>query len=229
MTAVFKALEESLGQPLVDEETLPEEGYQVDGNGCWVRVFARAKLPTRFGDFNVIVFKNSVDNKEHLAIVRGVVQGGEAVPMRVHSECLTGDVFGSLRCDCRDQLEFTLRSLGQQECGVLVYLRQEGRGIGLGNKIRAYSLQEKGFDTYEANQHLGFDDDLRDYRIAALIVQALKIESVGLVTNNPKKISGLEENGIKVVDRVPVVMDVNPHNKGYLRTKAKKSGHLLPF
>ena len=229
MTAVFKAVEDLRGMPSVNEESLPEVGYQIDGNDCWVRVFARAKLPTRFGEFNILVFKNSLDDKEHVAIVRGTVQEQMNVPIRVHSECLTGDVFGSMRCDCRDQLEFALNSLGTQACGVLVYLRQEGRGIGLGNKIRAYSLQEQGYDTYEANQHLGFDDDLRDYRVAALIVKALQIKSVRLVTNNPAKISGLKDNGVIVADRLPVVTKVNPHNEGYLIAKARKSGHLLPF
>ncbi len=226
---MFKAVEDIRSLPPIQEEGLPEIGYQIDGDDCWVRVFARAKLPTRFGDFSILVFKNSLDDKEHVAVVRGNVNGRSNVPIRVHSECLTGDVFGSLRCDCRDQLEFALKTLGNQDSGVLVYLRQEGRGIGLGNKIRAYSLQEQGYDTYEANQHLGFDDDLRDYRVAALIVKALHIHSVELVTNNPQKINGLQENGVTVAQRLPAVMEINPHNEEYLVAKAQKSGHFLPF
>lgn len=213
------------------EETLglPEVGARVSDGDVWVEVFARANLPTRAGDFQILVFRNSADDKEHVALVRGTVLGQADVPARVHSECLTGDVLGSLRCDCRDQLELAMADLGTSACGVLVYMRQEGRGIGLGNKIRAYALQEAGMDTFEANRHLGFDDDLRTYDVAALIFKALGVGSVLLGTNNPRKVFGLRSNGIEVSGRTPVVALANPHNTDYLRTKAKKSGHILPF
>ncbi len=206
---------------------MPEVGTRIDGEGgTWVEVFASARLPTRSGEFVVLVFRTSQDDKEHVALVRGPVAGVRDVPVRVHSECLTGDVLGSLRCDCRDQLELAMSELGRSERGVLLYMRQEGRGIGLGNKIRAYTLQEAGLDTYEANRHLGFDDDLRTYDVAALMLRALGIGSVQLVTNNPRKIFGLKAYGIDVAGRVPVVADENPHNTGYLRAKGK-SGHFL--
>lgn len=229
MTAIYKDTESLLDVSSLDSGGLPEKGTVIEADGYSVSVFARANLPTRFGDFHVVVFRNTLDDKEHVALVRGEVAGESEVPVRLHSECLTGDVLGSLRCDCRDQLEFTLSRLGKEERGVFVYLRQEGRGIGLGNKIRAYALQEQGLDTYEANQHLGFDDDLRDYRVAALILRILKVESVRLVTNNPRKISGLRENGVDVADRMPVVMELNHHNTDYIVAKARKSGHLIPL
>lgn len=212
---------------------LPTVGARVtesfsDGE-IWVEVYARAQLPTRFGEFQIFVCKNNRDDKEHVALVRGAVAGQENVPARVHSECLTGDVFASLRCDCREQLEMTLQALGAAECGLLLYMRQEGRGIGLGNKVRAYTLQEQGLDTYEANRHLGFDDDLRDYRIAALMVKLFRVKSIHLATNNPRKILALKTSGIVVSNRLPVVPKQNPHNTRYLAAKVKKSGHLLPF
>ena len=229
MTAIHKDTESLLDVSPLEVDELPQTGTVLEADGYSVSVYAHAKLPTRFGDFRVVVFRNTLDDKEHLALVRGNVSGGSEVPVRLHSECLTGDVLGSLRCDCRDQLEFVLSRLGLEENGVLVYLRQEGRGIGLGNKIRAYALQEQGLDTYEANQHLGFDDDLRDYRVAASILKVLGVDSVRLVTNNPRKISGLRENGVDVVDRMPVVMELNHHNTDYLVAKARKSGHLIPL
>lgn len=210
------------------EMTGPAVGTRVVEGEVWVEVYGRARLPTKFGDFAVFVFRNSVDDKEHLALVRGNVHKVENVVVRAHSECLTGDVLGSLRCDCRDQLEMTLQALGQAENGMLLYLRQEGRGIGLGNKIRAYALQEQGLDTVEANNHLGFDDDLRDYRVAALMLKAFEVGSVQLATNNPRKIFALRALNIAVVGRVPVVTRQNPHNARYLNTKATKAGHILP-
>ncbi len=192
-----------------------------------VKVIAAAHLPSRFGDFKVVAFWNNKDAKEHAAFVHGDVIDQENVPIRLHSECLTGDAIGSLRCDCRDQLESALMALGKMERGVLFYLRQEGRGIGLLNKIRAYSLQDEGKDTVEANLALGFRDDERDYSVAAHMISSLRIKSVQLMTNNPKKVKGLEELGIKVSGRIPLVMDSNPHNEFYLKTKASKSGHLL--
>ncbi len=197
--------------------------------GVTVSIYAEADLPTRFGVFKIIVFRSDLDDLEHVALVHGDVSGKHDVPTRVHSECLTGDVFGSLRCDCRAQLEYTLESMPQSECGIVLYMRQEGRGIGLGNKIRAYALQQgMGMDTVEANLHLGFDDDLRDYRIAALMLNVLGVGSVRLLTNNPKKVEGLEGCGIRVSAREPLIVGMSEHNASYLATKAQKSGHLLP-
>ncbi len=194
-----------------------------------VRVVAMAELPTRFGDFHIIAFENNRDGKEHVAIVKGNVIGAKDVPVRLHSECLTGDALGSLRCDCRDQLEASLTMIGGMERGMVLYLRQEGRGIGLINKIRAYSLQDQGLDTVEANHALGFRDDERDYAVAAHMLMSLKIQSVRLITNNPKKIQQLIDYGIKVSDRIPHIMESNEYNRFYLETKAAKSGHLIDF
>jgi GTP cyclohydrolase II len=192
-----------------------------------VRIVAMAELPTRFGDFHIVAFENNRDGKEHVAITRGDVIGAENVPVRLHSECLTGDALGSLRCDCRDQLESALKSIGQMERGMVLYLRQEGRGIGLINKIRAYSLQDEGLDTVEANLALGFRDDERDYAVAAHMLMSLKIKSVQLMTNNPKKIDQLTQYGIQVNGRIPHIMEPNDHNRFYLETKAAKSGHMI--
>jgi GTP cyclohydrolase II len=192
-----------------------------------VRVVAMADLPTRFGQFHIVAFENNRDGKEHIAITKGDVIGAANVPVRLHSECLTGDVMGSLRCDCRDQLEAALKKISEMQRGVVLYLRQEGRGIGLVNKIRAYSLQDQGLDTVEANLALGFRDDERDYAIAAHMLKALRIESVQLMTNNPKKIDQLMCYGVKVNDRIPHVMEPNQHNRFYLETKAAKSGHMI--
>jgi GTP cyclohydrolase II len=201
------------------------EGLGKD-NVC-VRVVAMAELPTRFGDFHIVAFENNKDGKEHVAITKGDVIGASDVPVRLHSECLTGDVMGSLRCDCRDQLESALKKIGRMEKGMILYLRQEGRGIGLINKIRAYSLQDQGLDTVEANLALGFRDDERDYAVAAHMLMSLKIESVQLLTNNPKKINQLTQYGIKVNGRIPHIMEPNEYNRFYLETKAAKSGHLI--
>lgn len=186
-----------------------------------------ANLPTRHGDFRVVAFTSDPHGDEHLAIVRGQVRGRTEVPMRIHSECLTGDVLGSLRCDCRDQLSAALEQLGAMPYGALLYLRQEGRGIGLTNKIRAYALQDCGHDTVDANHLLGFGDDERDYRAAADMVRALGIESVRLMTNNPRKLEGLRAHGVEVTRRMPLVVAANRHNASYLRTKQQRSGHLL--
>lgn len=192
-----------------------------------VRVVAMAELPTRFGQFHIVAFENNRDGKEHIAITKGDVIGASNVPVRLHSECLTGDVMGSLRCDCRDQLEAALQKISQMQRGVVLYLRQEGRGIGLINKIRAYSLQDQGLDTVEANLALGFRDDERDYAVAAHMLMALEIQSVQLMTNNPKKIDQLTRYGIKVDGRIPHIMEPNKHNRFYLETKAAKSGHMI--
>jgi GTP cyclohydrolase II len=190
-------------------------------------IVARAKLPSRYGDFQIVAFSPTPDDKEHIAMVRGDVANADSVPVRLHSECLTGDVMGSLRCDCRDQLEAALKYMAERENGVVLYLRQEGRGIGLVNKIRAYTLQEQGRDTVDANHELGFADDERDYKIAAEMLKALGIQHIQLLSNNPKKIAGLKQNGIVVDKRIPHVMPANEHNHFYLQTKATKSGHLI--
>ncbi len=192
-----------------------------------IELGAKAGLPTCFGDFQILVFKNSLDDKEHLAIVKGDVKGKKDVLLRIHSECLTGDVFGSKRCDCGEQLHNALHRIEDQGEGVVIYMRQEGRGIGLTNKIKAYALQEEGLDTVEANEKLGFPADMREYHLAAQIIRYLGIESIRLMTNNPAKTHGLEDLGINISNREPIVIEANDVNKGYLHTKAVKMGHQL--
>jgi len=215
------------------KELLDESrAHACDGVGpdhVCVKIAAIAELPSRFGQFHIVAFYNNKDDKEHVAIVKGDVTNAENVPVRVHSECLTGDVMGSLRCDCRDQLESALRMIGKMDKGILLYMRQEGRGIGLINKIRAYGLQEHGYDTVEANIALGFRDDERDYAVAAHMLESLKVRSIQLITNNPTKIAELEKNGICVTGRIPHIMKPNQYNRFYLETKANKSGHLIDF
>ena len=194
-----------------------------------VKIASIADLPSRFGDFQVVAFYNNHDGKEHAAFVHGDITRMENVPVRMHSECLTGDVAGSLRCDCRDQFEAAMRMIGQMENGILLYLRQEGRGIGFINKIRAYSLQDSGYDTVQANLALGFRDDERDYSVAAHMLESLKVKSIRLMTNNPKKLNALTEFGVKITERIPLVIPPNPYNEFYLRTKAEKSGHMMNF
>jgi GTP cyclohydrolase II len=189
--------------------------------------YSETNLPTIYGNFKVYVFRNSIDYKEHLAITAGEVGDGEDIPVRLHSECLTSEVLGSLKCDCREQLQDALKQIAREGRGIVLYLRQEGRGIGLGNKIRAYSLQEEGYDTVEANHILGFPDDLREYDVAAAMLRILAVKSLQLITNNPKKIVGLEKHDIVVKQRIPLQITPNPINKFYLQTKARKSGHLL--
>lgn len=188
---------------------------------------ASAKLPTEAGEFEIIVYSNSFDNKEHVAIVKGDVGNGEPVLVRVHSECLTGDILGSLRCDCGPQLQEAMRKIEAEGRGVVLYMRQEGRGIGLANKIKAYELQDQGYDTVEANQKLGFAPDLRDYGIGAQILKDLNIKGIKLMTNNPKKIKGLEGYGMHIVDRVPIEVGRCACNANYLDTKKEKLGHML--
>jgi GTP cyclohydrolase II len=191
-----------------------------------VKLVARAKLPLDdMPETQIAAFRASDDGQEHVALLIGA-PGGKPPLVRLHSECLTGDVFGSLKCDCGPQLKEALRIIGAAGGGLLLYLRQEGRGIGLANKLRAYALQDRGLDTVDANRRLGFADDERDYAHAAAILRALGISEVRLLTNNPAKVSGLEAAGIKVVERVPHHMPANPHNADYLATKRKKSGHL---
>ena len=212
---------------------LQNEGdHECEGIGkdkVCVRVVAMAELPTRFGEFHIVAFENNRDGKEHVAIIKGDVIGAKDVPVRLHSECLTGDALGSLRCDCRDQLEASLKMIGAMGRGMVLSLRQEGRGIGLVNKIRAYSLQDQGLDTVEANHALGFRDDERDYAVAAHMLMSLKIESIRLITNNPKKIQQLIDYGINVSDRIPHIMEPTEYNRFYLETKAAKSGHMIDF
>ena len=192
-----------------------------------VSIAAETKLPTKFGEFRIIVFKNEVDHKEHLMIVKGDVRGKSDVLMRIHSECLTGDVFGSHRCDCGEQLENALRCIEEQGEGIVIYMRQEGRGIGLTNKIKAYTLQDQGYDTVEANVKLGFPPDMREYSLAAQMLRELDVKSVKLLTNNPEKKEDLERWGITVSKRVPIVIKANSINAKYLSTKKEKMRHML--
>jgi GTP cyclohydrolase II len=191
------------------------------------RRVARASLPTRYGTFQMFVYE-SPGHKEHVALTVGVIDEGGPVLVRAHSECLTGDVLGSSRCDCGEQLADSLRFLQQQGRGILLYLRQEGRGIGLTKKISAYALQEQGLDTVEANLALGLPEDMRDYRVAAEILLDLGASRARLLTNNPAKVEGLERHGVEIVERIPLRMKPNPSNLGYLRTKREKMGHLFP-
>jgi GTP cyclohydrolase II len=200
--------------------------YCTDTELC-VQLVARARFPTRFGTFTLYGFWDSRENKEHSAIVRGDVSGRERVPVRVHSECHTGDVWGSLRCDCRDQLEAAVRHIAAQPFGAVIYLKQEGRGIGLLNKIRAYQLQDLGLDTIEANQYLDLPVDARDYKVAARIIELLQIRSVCLLTNNPDKIEQLRAGGVHVAERIPIVIEPNVFSRGYLGVKKEKMGHMI--
>jgi len=189
---------------------------------------ARAKLPTKWGNFDIIVYRDILTGEEHIALVKGEVAGKEDVLVRVHSECFTGDVLGSLRCDCGDQLHAAMRQIEEEGRGVLLYMRQEGRGIGLVEKIKAYHLQDIGFDTVEANCRLGHGADLRNYGIGAQILADLGLSTIRLLTNNPKKVIGLEGYGLKIVEQVPIVAPPTPFNVDYLRTKKEKLGHLIP-
>jgi 3,4-dihydroxy 2-butanone 4-phosphate synthase/GTP cyclohydrolase II len=188
---------------------------------------AEAKMPTRYGEFVVIAYRSKVDTDEHVALVKGDISGDEPVLVRVHSECLTGDVFGSLRCDCGGQIALAMEKIAAEGRGVFLYMRQEGRGIGFHNKLRAYALQDQGLDTVEANIALGFEPDLRDYGIGAQILADLGLHKIRLLTNNPKKVIGLESYGLQIVETVDLRTQPTPYNLEYLKTKQKKLGHLL--
>ncbi|MDR2826275.1 MAG: bifunctional 3,4-dihydroxy-2-butanone-4-phosphate synthase/GTP cyclohydrolase II [Deltaproteobacteria bacterium] len=201
--------------------------FRVQSGLLSVRREAEARLPTLFGEFKIICYENDLQDSPNIALVMGKVDDGEPVLVRVHSECLTGDTFGSLRCDCGGQLHVAMRKVAEEGRGVIMYMRQEGRGIGLTNKIRAYALQDQGLDTVEANKQLGFAPDLRDYGIGAQMLVDLGVRKMRLMTNNPKKIIGLEGYGLEVVDRIPLEIGPSVHSEEYLRVKQEKMGHLL--
>lgn len=209
----------------VKERSAPR-GIELQTKGG-VRLIATAKLPTRFGIFTIWGFFDQHDSKEHTVLVHGDVDGKEECPVRIHSECHTGDVWGSLRCDCREQLEKSIKYIRRQRYGAVIYLRQEGRGIGLLNKLKAYHLQDQGLDTVEANRQLGLPTDAREYRVAAEIIRKLNIRSVALLTNNPEKINGLRRENINISERIPLIVESNTYNQRYLNTKREKLGHWL--
>jgi 3,4-dihydroxy 2-butanone 4-phosphate synthase/GTP cyclohydrolase II len=184
-------------------------------------------IPTRHGEFILHYYSNNIDNKEHIALVKGDVANRENISVRIHSECFTGDVLGSRRCDCGEQLAMAMQMISESQAGILIYLRQEGRGIGLLKKLQAYNLQDKGLDTVDANIHLGHLADEREYSVAALMLESLQVKSIQLITNNPKKIDALEKLGIHVVKRIPIEAIAHKDNLGYLKTKAKKMAHIL--
>jgi len=188
--------------------------------------YAEAEMPSRFGPFRVVVYRERDSDKEHLAVIAGEVAGARDLLIRVHSECLTGEAFHSLRCDCRDQLDLALERIQTAGNGAVLYLRQEGRGIGLGNKIRAYAKQDEGLDTVDANLALGFEDDQRGYQVAADMLRDLGVRSVALMTNNPRKVQGLERDGIEVTRREPHEVEAHEHNRDYIKTKQDRLGHL---
>ncbi|MBU2635751.1 MAG: GTP cyclohydrolase II, partial [Bacteroidetes bacterium] len=192
-----------------------------------VQRVGRAHLPTVYGDFEIYLYRSETDNKNHIALVKGNILHDKPALVRVHSECLTGDVFGSLRCDCNDQLIAAMKKVEENGSGIVLYMRQEGRGIGLSNKIQAYNLQDGGLDTVEANEKLGFRADLRDYGIGAQILLDLGVRKMRLMTNNPKKIVGLEGYGLEIVERIPLEIKPHQHNEKYLKAKRDKLGHLI--
>jgi GTP cyclohydrolase II len=216
-----------LPKPSLEELVQATDPGRSKGSAKAVRVVAVADLPTRFGEFDVVAFHSPADGKDHAALVLGEVAEKERVPVRLHSECLTGDAFGSLRCDCRDQLELAMSEIQRRGTGVLLYLRQEGRGIGLEAKIKAYRLQELGLDTIEANEALGFRADERDYAVAAAMLRVLKVRSILLMSNNPAKIADLKVHGTRIAGRIPLEVSPNQYNARYLETKRVRAGHLL--
>lgn len=235
--ATFRRGDEALKVVRRPEALAPSvsSGLETQSHVPVVLRYAEATIPTEYGSFRVFAYRESAASDlapghvapEHLAIVQGDVEGASEVVCRVHSECLTGEVLHSLKCDCREQLDLALRRIAALERGVVLYMRQEGRGIGLGNKLRAYALQEEGYDTVDANRALGFEDDLRRYDAAAAMLKDLQVRSVALLTNNPAKLEGLRQEGIEVVERVEHDVAPNPHNVGYLETKKHRMGHLI--
>ncbi len=220
----LEVIAEKLGLKIVSVADLIAYRYRHER---LVNRVAEAKLPTPYGEFTVIAYKSQTDPAEHLALVMGDVATDDPVLVRVHSQCLTGDVFHSMRCDCGEQIEMAMKRIAKEGRGVVLYMRQEGRGIGIHNKIKAYALQDEGMDTVEANLSLGFGADLRDYGIGAQILADLGVRNMRLMTNNPKKMSGLESYGLKITEQLPITTEPNPHNRRYLQTKQKKMGHLL--
>jgi 3,4-dihydroxy 2-butanone 4-phosphate synthase / GTP cyclohydrolase II len=217
-------LSQGFGLKIISVRSLIE--YRLQREKLVQRV-VEATLPTEFGDFKLYVYRSDTDQKDHIALVKGDIRADKPVFVRVHSECLTGDIFASLRCDCGDQLHAAMMKVNEAGEGVVLYMRQEGRGIGLVNKLKAYKLQDEGMDTVEANEKLGFKADLRDYGIGAQILRDIGVGKIRLLTNNPKKVVGLHAYGLEIVDRVPIEIPVNKLNEKYMRAKRDKLGHLL--
>ncbi|MFW9931952.1 MAG: GTP cyclohydrolase II [Candidatus Thorarchaeota archaeon] len=211
----------------IDQLLEDSKNHQCDPYDCCVQLVGVANLPSQFGEFQICALVSPCDGKEHTAIIKGDIINKENVLVRAHSECLTGDVMGSKRCDCREQLLESLKRIQEEGEGILLYLRQEGRNIGLTEKIKAYALQDQGYDTIEANLLLGWQPDQRDYGIAAHILRTLGVKSIRLLTNNPDKVKQLSKHGIIITERVPLIIETNEFNKAYLETKAEKTGHLL--
>lgn len=212
---------------IITIKDLIEYRRKMDEKEILVERVVETKMPTRYGDFKIFGFINKLNGEHHVALVKGEINEKNEVLTRVHSECLTGDALGSKRCDCGEQYDAAMKRIAEEDCGILLYMRQEGRGIGLINKLKAYSLQDKGFDTVEANEMLGFPADMRSYDVAAAILKDLGVSKVNLMTNNPRKIDGLERCGIEIVNRVPIKMNHNEKNEFYLQTKKEKLGHML--
>ena len=212
---------------IITIKDLIEYRRKMDEKEILVERVVETKMPTRYGDFKMFGFINKLNGEHHVALVKGEINEKNEVLTRVHSECLTGDALGSKRCDCGEQYDAAMKRIAEEGCGILLYMRQEGRGIGLINKLKAYSLQDKGFDTVEANEMLGFPADMRSYDVAAAILKDLGVSKVNLMTNNPRKIDGLERYGIEIVNRVPIKMNHNEKNEFYLQTKKEKLGHML--